>query len=87
MDDGVVGPSEFGGVAVLDAVIRVEDGVQHVTCDVRGVVSDLGETDVLHVVEEGGGVVDVKVEVPEEYVVIGVYGERGDEVGDEVAEA
>ena len=83
MDSGVVGPGEFGGVAVLDAVAGGEYGVQRVACDVRGVADELGEADALHVVEEGGGVgvvevVEVEVEVPIEYVVIGVYSEGGD---------
>ena len=51
VDDGVVGPGEFGGVAVFDAVAGSEYGVQCVTCDVRGVADELGEVDVVHVVE------------------------------------
>ena len=88
----MVGLGEFGLVALLDAVAGGEYGVQRVACDVRGDVDHLDEADVVHVVEEGGGIgvivfVEVKVEVSEEDVVIAVYGEGGDEVCDEVAEA
>ena len=84
VDDGVVDPGEFCDVAVLDPVAGGEDGVQRVSCGVSGVVDELGESDV-HVVKEVGGVgvvvvVEVKVDVPEEYLVTGVYGEVGDEV-------
>ena len=59
-------------------------------CGVRGVADELREVEVVHVVDEGGSVdivevVKVKVEVPEEYVVAGVYDEWSDEVCDEAA--
>ena len=92
MDDGVIKPGQFCNMAVLHAVTGGENGVQCVTCGVRGVVDQLGEFEVVHIVEEGGGfsivvVVEVKVEVPEEYVVVRVYGNGGDKICDEVAEA
>ena len=86
----MVGPGEFGGMAVLDAVTRGEwYRVQRVAYDVPGVMDDLGEADVVHVVEEGGGVgvvvvVKVKVKVWKEDAVVGVDGEGGDKVCDEV---
>ena len=69
-------------MAVFDVVAGGENGVQWVACGVHGVVDELKEASVDHVVEEGGGagvfeVVEVKVEVPEENIVVGVYGEGG----------
>ena len=57
------------------------------SCGVRGVVDELGEAYVVQAVEEVlgilvSGVIQVEVEVAEEYVIFGVDGEWGDEVAE-----
>ena len=84
-------PGEWSGVAVLDSVAEGENVVECVLCGVRGVVDELGEAYVVQAVKEVlgiqvGGVVQVEIEVSEEYVIFGVDAEGGYEVGDLVAE-
>ena len=82
VDNGMVRPCEFGGVAEGDVVTGGEGGVERVFCDVCGVMDKFGEADVAEAVDEVGGVwvghiIEVEVEVTQENVVFGVYDEVG----------
>ena len=86
MDAVVVGPGELCGVVVPDLDATGADGVELVSCGVRGAQDELVEADALQAIVEVcgvlvGGVVKVEFEVTEEHVVFGVDGEGGDKVG------
>ena len=69
VNDGVVSPGEFCDVGEFDSVAGGEVSIECVSGFVRGFGDQLGEADVVQVLQEGDGVgvvgvVDVEVEVP-----------------------
>ena len=55
--DGVVGSGEFRGVAEFDSVAGGENGVECVSGLERGFGDQVGEANVVQVLQEGDGVV------------------------------